>query len=127
MKGKGRRACQEFKDLLLRVLPLESDDIVVTSSGDTGEDLKLSPKARNLFPFVLEVKNQEKLNIWDAYKQAEDHWFKKGNKEELYPLVAFKRNRSDMMICMEAEYFLDFLYQRGKKKEDPNDSGIHLP
>jgi len=107
-KAKGRRAAQEAKDLMLEVLnksyslndKLEEDDIVVTSSGDTGEDLKLSPAVRRLFPFNVEVKNQEKLNIWESFKQAETH----GNHT---PLLIYTRNRAEMMCALRFE---DLLY-----------------
>ena len=39
--------------------------------GDSGEDILLSPAARKLFPFSVECKNQEKLNIWSSLEQAE--------------------------------------------------------
>ena len=74
-KAKGRRCANEVKELILRSFHniLDSDDIVVTSSGDTGEDLKLSPKARALFPVSIECKNQERLNIWEALEQCREN------------------------------------------------------
>jgi hypothetical protein len=135
-KAKGRRACAEARDALLRVLGLEPDDIHVTSSGATGKDLKLSPRARSRFPFVLEVKNQEALNIWEAYAQAEDHWAKEVSREEVYPAVIYRRNRSDLMISMSLEDLLHFLFERGKNaqpvqasqsEESPYSEGTHLP
>lgn len=113
-KAKGRRACLEAREGLLKVLPVEPDDIQVTSSGAPGKDLRFSPKARALFPFVVEAKNQEALNIWEAYAQAEDHWLKEMSREEVYPLVIYKRNRSDLMVSMSLEDFLHLLYVRGK-------------
>jgi hypothetical protein len=100
-KAKGRRACQDLKDALLKRFPeLEPDDVQITSSGVTGEDLMLSPKARKFFPFSVEVKNQEKLNIWAAYSQACSHGAHT-------PLLVFKRNRSKLMVCLELEDFLE--------------------
>ena len=88
-KAKGRRFAQEIKDLMLEnAYILEPDDIVVTSSGDTGEDLKLSPAARKVYPVSIECKNQEKLNIWEALKQAES------NAGGYTPVLFFRRNRS---------------------------------
>jgi hypothetical protein len=100
-KSKGRRATQETREAILKRFPeLEPDDIIVTPSGVTGEDLRLSPKARSLFPFCIEVKNQEKLNIWSAFEQAKTHG---GHK----PLLVFRRNRSKLMVCLELEDFLE--------------------
>ena len=101
-KAKGRRAAQEVKDQLLAGAllcyhgeeKLEDGDIVVTSSGDTGEDLKLSPAARRIYPVQIEVKNQEKLQIWAALKQAETHG-------QYMSVLAFTRNRSDMYAAIK--------------------------
>ena len=74
-KAKGRRLQQKVRDLLLeRFSPeLEPDDIRSAIMGESGEDLKLSPAARKLIPYSFECKNQEKLSIWDALKQAEEN------------------------------------------------------
>ncbi len=130
-KAKGRRLCAALKEELLKILPLEPDDLQVTSSGAGGEDLKLSPRARGILPFVFEAKNQEALNIWAAFKQAESHWEKHHTKEDLYPALVFKRNHSEMMIAMTLEDFLHWSFERKRhvfpKKEDFDFSGTHLP
>jgi hypothetical protein len=100
-KAKGRRGAAEAKELLLKHAPeLQPDDIVVTSSGDTGEDLKFSPKAREVYPWSTECKVQESLNIWAALKQAEGH-------SDKYPgVLFFKRNRTKLYAAMDAETFV---------------------
>lgn len=106
-KAKGRRAAAELKEALLEWAPdLKPDDIVVTSSGDTGEDLKLSPAAREIYPYVFECKNVESLNVHKAYEQAVEHWQKRGSKKEEFPILAFKRNKTDMKIVVSLEHFL---------------------
>lgn len=101
-KAKGRRACQDVQELLYKyAVHLQPGDIEVTSSGVTGEDIKLSPAARDVYPFVIECKNQEKLNIWSAIEQAKTHV-----KGVEVPLLFFKRNRSDLMVCLSAEDFM---------------------
>jgi len=103
-KAKGRRCAKEMKEMMLKwCKELEPDDIVVTSSGDTGADLKLSPKAQFYYPFIIECKNQEKLNIWSAIKQCEGH------KGVGIPIVYFKRNNTKAQILMDAEEFFDML------------------
>lgn len=100
-KAKGRRCAQETKELLLKSFPeLQDDDILVTSSGVTGEDLVLSPLARAKFNASIECKAHEKLNIWQAYEQAQEHQVK---RPDSIPIVFFKRNRSKLMVCLEAE------------------------
>ena len=82
---------------------LESDDVRSITMGDSGEDILLSPAARKLFPFSVECKNQEKLNIWSALDQAEQ------NSGEHTPLVIFKRNRSKIYAVLEIEKLLELL------------------
>lgn len=100
-KSKGRRAAAELRSELLSQpgTGLEPDDIVVTSSGETGEDLKLSPKARAVFPFNFEVKNVEKINIWQCIKQAKGHGLH-------IPAVVFKKNHQELHICLSLKDFL---------------------
>ena len=71
--------------------------------GDSGEDILLSPAARRLFPFSVECKNQEKLNIWSALEQRED------NSNNHIPLVVFKRNRSKTYAVLEFDSLLKLL------------------
>lgn len=107
-KAKGRRCANEVKNHLLRVFDvLRPDDIGITSSGETGEDLKLSPKARDLFPYSIECKNVERLNIWKALEQAEGHG-------DYTPIVFFRKNRSKLYVAIEAEKFME-LYELRRK------------
>ena len=103
-KAKGRAACKEVVELLAKYWPdHRPGDFEITSSGVTGEDVKLSPAARDRFPFVIEVKNQQALNIWEALKQAQSH---RKDRENLYPLLFFKRNHSKLYVALEADDFL---------------------
>ncbi len=110
-KAKGRRCAVEVKELLLKYAPdLHPADIEVTTSSVTGEDLKLSPVARKVYPLVVECKNVERINIWDAIKQSVAHLKKHKHETEVQiPVVFFKRNNSKLMICLEAEEFLKFI------------------
>lgn len=100
-KAKGRRCATEAKEVILKHLrTLEEGDVIVTSSGETGEDLKLSPLARKKFPFQVEAKNVEKINIWQALEQAKEHG-------PYIPLVVFKRNREDLKVCLDFDKFMN--------------------
>lgn len=93
---------QAVKDRLLFWAPdLSCDDFIVTSSGETGEDLKMSPRARLFYNYSIECKNTEAINIWKAYEQATTHV-----KEDRTPLLVFSRNRSEIMVCLTLENFL---------------------
>jgi len=103
-KAKGRRACQELKSLILATYPqLGPNDVIVASSGQTGEDLIFSPKARELLPLSFEVKNREQLNIWKTHEQA------KANAGDSFPAIAFTRNRHPLYISMEINDFFKLL------------------
>lgn len=103
-KNKGKRLQNNIRDLILeKFQQLEEDDVRSTTMGDSGEDVLLSPAARRLFPFAVECKNQEKLNIWGALEQAEE------NSGDHAPLVIFKRNRSKTYAVLEFDKLLELL------------------
>ena len=103
-KNKGKRLQNKIRDLILEKFDsLEPDDVRSITMGDSGEDILLSPAARRLFPFSVECKNQEKLNIWGALEQAEDN---SGNHT---PLVIFKRNRTKTYAVLEFDKLLELL------------------
>lgn len=85
--------------------------------GQSGVDVQLSPAARKIYPFSIECKAQEALSIWSALQQAEDN---KGNHT---PLLAFKRNRSEIYVALKLEDFLNILYPEQK----PVDLPVHSP
>ena len=100
-KNKGKRLQNEVRDLILETFKqLEPDDVRSTTMGDSGEDVLLSPAARKLFPFAVECKNQEKLNIWESYSQAVE------NSKDYEPVVVIKRNNHKPLVVVDAEYFV---------------------
>ncbi len=71
-KALGRKGQKEVKDIFLKAFPeLEGDDIYSRPMGSPGEDLMLSPKARKLLPFDIEVKYGKQVNLIRANQQAE--------------------------------------------------------
>ena len=100
-KAKGRRLQQQFMQLLIEKLDIDPEDIESRSMGAGGEDLIMSKAARNKFPYSIECKNQEKLNIWSAYEQAE------ANAGKFEPLVVIKKNRRNPLVIVDAEYFVN--------------------
>jgi hypothetical protein len=103
-KSKGRRLCSAVKEILHEWSPdIPYDDILVTSSGVTGEDLKLSARALEVYPYTLECKNHERLNIWEALKQAQGH----AAGKPLTPLLLFTRNREKhIYVTLKFQDFL---------------------
>ena len=102
-KAKGRRLQQWFRDLLIEKLDIHPEDVESRSMGAGGEDLIMARAAREKFPFSIEAKNQEKLNIWEAYKQAIE------NSGDYEPLVVLKRNNHKPLVLIDAESFVKLI------------------
>ena len=102
-KAKGRRLQQKFMQLLIEKLDIDPEDIESRSMGAGGEDLIMSKAARNKFPYSIECKNQERMNIWQAWDQA-------NNNKGLYePLVVIKKNGVRPLVVLDAENFLEYV------------------
>ena len=63
--------------------------------GAGGEDIMLSAKARNMFPYSVECKNQETLNVWKAFVYQ--------------PLLIIKKNRKEPLAVVEANHFIELI------------------
>ena len=99
-KAKGRRFQQWVRDQLIEQLNVHPEDIESRSMGAGGEDLIMARAARDKFPYSIECKNQESLNVWKAYEQAE---YNSGVYE---PVVFIKRNNQKPLVVVYAEYFV---------------------
>ena len=99
-KAKGRRLQQWVRDKLVEELEVHPEDIESRSMGAGGEDLIMARAARQKFPYSIECKNVEKLNVWDAYSQAES------NSGDYEPIVVMKKNGKKPLIVVDAEYFV---------------------
>ena len=100
-KSKGRKFQQWVRDLLIEKLDIHPEDIESRSMGAAGEDIMMARSARNLFPFSIECKNQQSVNIWKSYEQAKEN---SGNYE---PIVFLKRNNIKPLVLVDAEYFVE--------------------
>ena len=90
-----------MNQILDRFTGLADDDVTSRSMGCGGEDVLLSPKARAKFPFSVECKNTERLNLYKAYDQCID------NSKELHePLLIVKKNQHKPLAVVDAEYFI---------------------
>ncbi len=103
-KQKGRSYQQWVRDELLKAFPvLEQDDIKSTSMGAQGVDVQLSPAAQKLFPFDIECKAVERINVWEAWKQAS------ANAKKNDPILFIKRNRVRPLVVLDAEQFISIM------------------
>ena len=108
-KAKGRKLQQWMRNLLIEKLEVHPEDIESRSMGAGGEDLIMARAARQKFPYSIECKNVEKLNVWEAYKQAEE------NSKDYEPVVVIKRNKHKPLVLVDAEYFVE-LHNRVAKE-----------
>ena len=99
-KAKGRLLQKWFTQLLIEELDLDPDDLESRPMGSGGEDIIMGKQSRNVFPYSIECKNQEAVNVWKAYEQATD------NCKGYEPLVVIKRNRVKPLVLLDAEYFV---------------------
>ena len=76
------------------------EDIESRSMGAGGEDLIMARDARKKFPFSIECKNVEKLNVYDAYDQA------CANAGNHTPALFMKKNRKKALVVLDAEWFI---------------------
>ena len=100
-KAKGRRLQQWFRDLLIEKLDIHPEDIESRSMGAGGEDLIMARAAREKFPYSIEGKNQESVNVWKAFEQASE------NSGNYQPIVVIKRNKTRPLVLVDAEYFAE--------------------
>ena len=99
-KAKGRKLQQQVRNTLVEELKIHPEDIESRSMGASGEDLIMSRIARQRFPYSIECKNQERVNIWSAYEQASE------NSGEYEPLVILKKNRAKTLCLIDFDAFV---------------------
>lgn len=102
-KAKGRRLQDKVRQMLIDYLDISPDNIRTAIMGEKGRDITIYGKDKELFNFAIECKNQERLNIWDAIKQADD------NAGDDVPIVIIKRNRSKIYAVLEFEELLKII------------------
>ncbi len=112
-KAKGRRLQQYVAEKIKLTFSLPDSDVKSIPMGSQGADVWLSDNAQTKFPFAVECKAQEKINIWEAFFQAQEH----ANKHKvdlqtvriLRPIVVFTRNRDEVLCCIKFEDLLEIL------------------
>jgi len=104
-KGKARVLQNKTRDMIFKecLSPMcEAGDIRCALMGEVGPDIVMSPLAQKHWRLGgIECKNQEKISIWSALKQAEQY----GEDS----LLVFKRNRSPIYACLRLDVLLKLL------------------
>ena len=113
-KAKGRRFQQEVANSIKKYLPhLKDNDVRSTSMGANGEDIVLSPCAEEAFPYTVECKNTEKLNVWAAIQQSESNV-----SRQRTPIVAIKKNRHPAYAVVPWDHFMTLVASQIRSKAD---------
>lgn len=109
-KAKGRILQQWVRDKIISTFQLEADDVRSVSMGAGGEDILLSPIARQRCPVSVECKSRDRIAIYGFYEQAQEN--SKGKGE---PIVVVKQNRSSPLVVVDADYFFNLIYKSFNK------------
>ena len=101
-KAKGRKFQKWIRDKLIEAAEgLTKDDVRSTSMGAGGNDILLSSAGKDTYPWAIECKAQERVNVWQAYAQAEAN--SEGGDE---PVVFLTRNRQKPLALVDAEWLI---------------------
>lgn len=103
-KAKGRIGQQAIRDKILETFPhLHTDDVRSTAMGQQGEDIQLSPKAREVLPISAEVKRRKNLKtVYDFVGQA-----KQGGEYE--PVVFFRADRQEWLVITQLDHYMELV------------------
>lgn len=105
-KNKGKRLQKEVAAMVKEHiesqtgLTLDPRDVTSNMMSEAGVDVKLSPTAEKYFPYSIECKNVESLNIWSALKQTETNCL-----PNTKPMLVFRRNNTPAYVVLRAEDF----------------------
>ncbi len=108
-KAKGRNL-QKYvvARILNKFTTITSQDVTSRSMGAAGEDLLISPFARQVLPISIECKNKKAFAIYRDYTQA----IANSGKHE--PVLIIKQNNSKPLAIVDLDFFLDCLYEKTK-------------
>lgn len=102
-KAKGRNLQKWVVQQLIAFGIAPKGDVESRPMGSGGEDIIIGNMTRQRFPFSIECKNTEKLNVWNAYHQAVE------NSNGYVPLLIIKRNHSAPLAVVDATYFFNLI------------------
>ncbi len=98
--------------MLVEHLGADEEDLESRPMGSSGEDIIMGKQTRQIFPYSVECKNQEKVNIWSAMEQAES------NCKSYEPLVVIKKNGKKPLAVVDAEYFVELHKEKESRIDD---------
>lgn len=100
-KQKGRKHQQHCRDRIVYYFPelvagdhKQGGDVLSTSMGAGGEDIRMSPAARACLPISIECKSLAAAAIYNPYHQAEE------NAGDFEPVVFIRANREPKTLAV---------------------------
>lgn len=72
--------------------------------GETGVDVKLSEEGVKHFPYSVECKCVESVNLWASWKQATEN-----AEPNTTPVLLIKRSRTPAIAVVDADYFFSLV------------------
>lgn len=108
-KAKGRKLQQYVRDSFIELMKpwgCLPEDVKSTSMGAGGEDIQLSPFARDMMPVSVECKSHKEMAIYKLYGQAEE------NANGYEPLLVVKANHKKPLAVIDFDYYLKLEFMR---------------
>lgn len=103
-KQKARRAQQKVARILAEALGLEPEDFESIAMGQSGQDIRLTEKARKRWPFhAIEVTASLNHSVWAKFRQAQEHARKQKNSQvpgNARPILIFKKNNTPLFAML---------------------------
>ena len=95
---------------LLNVPYGQDEEIQSRQMGGAGVDIALSKEIRKLFPFSIEVKNQQQLNLLKTWQQACNNCYEDTNPVIVYKKTGKTKNeRIPPLVIIELDVFFNLL------------------
>ena len=108
-KAKGRKLQQYVAEQISNILdiPWGADELIRSrESGQKGVDVVVLGRAKKQFPWSTECKNVEKLNWWDAIRQARDN-----QQDGTDWLLCVKKNHESPVVVIDSMIFFKLWYR----------------
>lgn len=112
-KQKGRKLQQAVRDAFRAAdLTLHPDDIKSTTMGSSGVDVQFSPAAKKVFPFDIECKQVERLQVVPTFLE---HYGKYETDKSTIKLLVHSKNRTPVLVTLRFEDLMALI--SGKSRE----------
>ena len=116
-KAKGRKLQQLVRDKLLSLSDtFREGDIESTGMGQSGEDIVLSPHARDLLPISVECKSHAKFAVYSIIDQC-----KTNCPDGCEPVVVLKANHKKPVAVIDLDYYIKLEQHRMKNERSWDD------